>query len=85
MSERLPRVTAEKCLAIVQRYVDRVAGPGWEPALYPPGHEGPMWVASLEGVGEWAIGIARDDKVIWPDGVFVEPVASWCLGLYPSN
>lgn len=55
------------------------------PTMYAPGHEGPMWVLSLEGGPEdWTIMLSHDDTVKWPDGVFVEPVASWCLGLYPA-
>lgn len=54
------------------------------PTPYKPGHEGPMWVLSLEGYEDWAIRISADDAVQWPDGVFAEPVASWCLGLYPA-
>lgn len=81
MSKYLPKGTAQRCLKIVEGFV----GEGWEPALYPPGHEGEMWVVSLEGAGEWSIDLSNDDTVTWPDGVFVEPVASWCLGLYPSG
>lgn len=56
---------------------------GDAPAMYKPGHEGAMWVLSLEGYEDWAVRIAQDDTVKWPDGVWVEPVAGWCLGLYP--
>lgn len=59
-------------------YVDR-------PALYPPGHEGPMWVLSLEACGEWSIDVSNNKALEWPAGVWVEPVASWCLGLYPTT
>lgn len=56
------------------------------PVLYQPGHEGPMWVLSLEGGPEdWTIMLSHNDTVKWPDGVFVEPVNSWCLGLYPAR
>lgn len=51
---------------------------------YKPGHEGPMYVLSLAGCGDWAVEISHDESVIWPDGVFAEPVAGWCLGLYPA-
>lgn len=54
------------------------------PAMYRPGHEGPMWVLSLEGCEDWAVQIAADESVKWPAGVFAEPVADWCLGLYPA-
>ena len=51
---------------------------------YKPGHEGPMWVLSLEGYEDWAIRITNDESVTWPPGVFAEPVSGWCLGLYPA-
>jgi hypothetical protein len=55
------------------------------PAMYQPGHEGPMWVLSLEGGPEdWPILLSHDDTVTWPDGMYVEPVTHWCLGLYPA-
>ena len=57
------------------------------PRLYPPGHEGPMWVLSWEGgPDEWALDCtwtAEDAERI--GGVFLEPVYSWCLGLYPQR
>lgn len=56
------------------------------PTPYKPGHEGPMWVLSLEGgPDDWPILLSHDDTVTWPDGVFAEPVNSWCLGLYPAT
>lgn len=70
---------ARECLDVVKKFV----GPDWDPALYPPGHEGPMWVVSLEGDEDWAVRII-DFNHCFPPGVFVEPVASWCLGLYPA-
>ncbi len=58
------------------------------PALHKPGHEGPMWVLSLEGGPEdWPLvisGSIGNHPATWPPGVFVEPVNSWCLGLYPA-
>lgn len=54
------------------------------PTSYKPGHEGPMWVLSLEGYEDWAVRISSDDDVQWPAGVWVEPVTSWCLGLFPA-
>lgn len=54
------------------------------PTPYKPGHEGPMYVLSLEGCEDWAVRISQDDTVVWPEGVFAEPVAGWCLGLYPA-
>lgn len=54
------------------------------PAMYKPGHEGPMWVLSLEGYGDWALGVTSDHGAAWPPGVFAEPVADWCVGLYPA-
>lgn len=80
----LPEATALRCLELVNEWlVDRFGG-GLEPALYPPGHEGDFWAVSLEGFQEWAVWIG-DARILWPQGVFPEPVYSWCLGLYPSG
>jgi hypothetical protein len=54
------------------------------PTPYKPGHEGPMWVLSLEGYEDWTVRISNDDTVQWPAGVFAEPVNTWCLALYPA-
>lgn len=57
------------------------------PTLYEPGHEGPMWVLSLEGGPEdWPmlIGDALGDT-LRQLGVFIEPVNHWCLGLYVKS
>lgn len=55
------------------------------PVMYQPGHEGPMWVLSLEGGPEdWPMLVCEALRDKWPDGVFAEPVAGWCLGLYPA-
>lgn len=71
---------AQECLTVVRNLL----GPGGEDAaIYPPGHEGPMWVVSLEGCGDWAVRLAALDGA-FPADVFVEPVADWCLGLYPA-
>jgi hypothetical protein len=70
--------------AVVQDWFSKhLPGVDW-PTPYKPGHEGPMWVLSLEGVGDWPIDITQDESVEWPAGVFAEPVNSWCLGLYPA-
>lgn len=76
---------ATACLKIITDYIERIAGPGWEPALYPPGHEGNYWCVSLEGADEWAIKIQRDETVTWPAGVWTEPAYSWCLALHPTD
>lgn len=55
------------------------------PRMYKPGHEGPMWVLSLEGGPEdWPMQVCEALRGQWPAGVFAEPVTSWCLGLYPA-
>lgn len=74
---------AKACLTVVQDYVAKIAGPGWEPALYPPGHEGEFWCVSLEGPDEWALRIGQAEDIVWPGGVWTEPQTSWCLALYP--
>lgn len=71
------------CLTIAQKYIERIAGPGWEAKLYRD-HEGPYWNISLEGADEWAITITHDESITWPDGVFAEPGAGWCLNLHPA-
>lgn len=81
--EYITETKARECLEIVKKYLGQIDG-GWA-VLYPPGHEGPMWVVSLEGCGDWAIRISQDEEVTWPEGVFTEPVAHWCLGLYPAR
>ncbi|MFF9879980.1 hypothetical protein, partial [Staphylococcus pasteuri] len=40
---------AAACLKIVNEWITKKAGPGWEAALYGPGHEGDYWNVSLEG------------------------------------
>lgn len=57
-----------------------------KPTPYKPGHEGPMWVLSLEGGPEdWPMQVCEALRDKWPAGVFAEPVTSWCLGLYPDT
>lgn len=75
---------AEACKRVAEQWFD-AKGYGDAPAMYKPGHEGAMWVLSLEGYGEWATDISADPDVKWPEGVFAEPVADWCLGLYPAT
>lgn len=55
------------------------------PTPYKPGHEGPMWVLSYEGMGDWTFDITQPDAVVWPPGVYAEAVNGWCLGLYPAR
>lgn|SRR5574341_1601993 len=78
---------ADECRRVAEEWF---AALGWDdvPRLHKPGHEGPMWVLSLEGGPEdWPLlisGSIGDQAATWPDGVFAEPVtSSWCLGLYP--
>lgn len=58
------------------------------PVMYKPGHEGAMWVLSLEGgPDDWPFRISGGTDLPgakWPAGVFAEPVNGWCLGLYPA-
>lgn len=79
----LTREKAEAGLAVVQRYINTTYGPGWEPKLYEPGHEGPFWNVSLEGAEDWTLRIRMYDETEFPPGVYVEAVNSWCLALYP--
>lgn len=54
------------------------------PVMYEPGHEGPMYVLSLEGEEDWPFNVCEALRDKWPAGVFAEPVTNWCLGLYPA-
>jgi hypothetical protein len=78
MNEYLSKAQAAACLVIVKKYL----GPDADPSLYMPGHEGPFWNISFEGGEDWAIMIGHDESITWPEGVWTEPVASWCLGLH---
>jgi hypothetical protein len=76
---------AEEAKRAVERWFDTIGWPD-APAMYKPGHEGPMWVLSLEGGPEdWPLQVCDALYQKWPDGVFAEPVNSWCLGLYPAT
>lgn len=81
----LARAKAEASLEVVKTYIDQKYDPGWEPKLYAPGHEGPFWNISLEGVGDWAIRIGGYDETPFPEGVFAEPGTDWYLALYPTS
>lgn len=82
-------LTEEKatvCLKIVNEWIEKKAGPGWEPALYPPGHEGGYWNVSLEGaMDNWPWLLSMDESVTWPEGVWVEAGASWYLALHRAD
>lgn len=83
-----PVLTIGKFDAARQVVTDWFREQGWPdmPTPYKPGHEGPMWVLSLEGGPEdWPIRASEELRDKLPDGVFAEPVTSWCLGLYPHE
>lgn len=77
--EYITEAQALACLEIVRAHVSPDA------QLYRD-HEGPFWNISLEGADDWAVRISHDrsDWGDWPEDVHVEPVAGWCLGLYPA-
>lgn len=85
-TEQLTREQAEQCLATVREWLVK-AGGQWaadEAKLYDPGFHCGGWAIALEGGPEewpWHVSQAVGEEG-WPDGVFAEPVASWCLGLY---
>lgn len=82
-NEQLTREQAEACLKIVQDWIDKKSGPGWEVKLYEPGFHCTGWALALEGGPVmWPWLISQDTAVMWPDGVHIEPGASWYLGLY---
>lgn len=82
-TEVLTLAKANEAQAVVQAWLQAYGAD--QAVMYEPGHEGPMYVLSLEGADEWAVTITQDESVQWPAGVFAEPVASWCLGLYPAT
>ncbi|WJN62850.1 hypothetical protein [Streptomyces phage phiScoe2] len=54
-------------------------------ALYDADHEGlpeGSWSIALEG-WEWTYEVSEHAEK-FPEGVFLEPIASWCLGIYPA-
>lgn len=76
---------AQEAKSAVEQWFDSIGWPD-APALYQPGHEGPMWVLILEGGPEdWPMQVCDALYRKWPTGVFAEPVNSWCLGLYPAE
>lgn len=76
---------AQACLKTVQEWIDRQAGPGWEPKAYGPEFHSQGWTIALEGLAhlEWPWTMSQDEEVVWPDGVWVEPGADWYLCLHP--
>lgn len=80
----LTEAQAKEVQKVVTAWLDEHGGYGAEARMYKPGHEGPMWVISLEGCGDWPSDICEALRDKWPDGVFAEPVTSWCLGLHPA-
>lgn len=83
-NETLTRAQVEACLLIVQDYIDRTEGHGWEVAVHPPGHEGRHWVASLECQTNWPYAISERGVIAWPDGVAVGAVNHFALSLHPA-
>jgi hypothetical protein len=86
-----PKVTKEQAeavlLAIKERYPESLyCDP---PTLYPHDHEDMpegCWSIAWEGAPEdWVDHVSGmwDDGIKVP-GVFLEPMTSWCLGLYPA-
>lgn len=57
---------------------------GDRPFLKEPGTETEGWCIAWEGHYDWAIEVSPDVTENVP-GVFAEPVAGWCLGLYPDR
>jgi hypothetical protein len=52
-------------------------------------HEGlseGAWSLALEGHPEWVFEVTEKQHAEpeWLPGVFLEPVTSWCLGIYPA-
>lgn len=78
---------ADECRRIINAWLTEA---GNEPGrLYKPGHEGDFWCYSLEGGPEdWPLilsGSITDSPVTWPEGVWAEPVNTWCLALHPTT
>ncbi|QDP44271.1 hypothetical protein KGG70_gp13 [Streptomyces phage Celia] len=81
----MKRETAEQVLAKIEEMHPLDKGNFF---LADHDHEGlseGSWSIALEGAGEWPMAVAdrQFEEPDWlPEGVFVEPIASWCLGVY---
>lgn len=82
MADYITEEQAAQCLLLVRAYLGEDA----DPKLYKPWHEGPYWNISYEGgPEEWAYDISHlRFEEFAKIGVFVEPVAMWCLALHPA-
>lgn len=84
----VPQITqkqARECLTLVQEWVDRTLGKGWEARLYDPGFHADAWTIALECDADcWPFQITDRGNVLWPRGVFVEPLNHWALSLHPA-
>ncbi|AKY03749.1 hypothetical protein AVT26_gp67 [Streptomyces phage Lannister] len=80
----ITRETAEQVLAKLKELYPLDAA--WF-ALYDADHEGlpeGSWSIALEG-WDWTYEVAERQFTHpedFPEGVFLEPIASWCLGIY---
>ena len=87
-----PRPITKKQAQAVLRYIEHVyagafdpdATPGDRPFLKEPGTETSGWCIAWEGGWGWATDVAPAVTREFP-GVFAEPVAAWCLGLYRED
>lgn len=87
----MSEVTKKQAEAVLQAIKDRwPESQGWShidgPTLYPHDHEEmPVgcWSIAWEGAPEdWVHYASMEIKL---PGVFLEPMHSWCLGIYPES
>lgn len=78
---------AERVLNEVRKMYPQDAA---EFTLYPASHEGlpkGCWSIAAEIGNEWTFDVseAEFEGLIDLGNVFIEPIASWCLGIYPMG
>jgi hypothetical protein len=86
MSKALSRKQAEHVKAEIEKLYPLDAGYFF---LADHDHEGlseGAWSLALEGHPEWVFEVTEKagSEPEWLPGVFLEPVTSWCLGIYPA-
>lgn len=92
MSKKVSRRKAEKTLAAVRKMFanDLDETGGNEMRLYEPGFHADCWVIAWEGWrGDiaWPIEVSEANytgKIVLPDGVYVEAMNHWSVGVYPA-
>lgn len=88
VKKRITKATAESVVSALEALFPDTRGQWF---LADHTHEGLMpgaWSVALESHGEWPFK-ATEYFYTHPDaapaGVFLEPINSWCLGIYPPS